>query len=130
MLVVFISVALVTATVYSVQAFDSMTAAYAEKATQADSLAIELAEKQALADTAQHAAQLSQEQAKALAEMLQKQREVQAAPAPQLKPATVVNTYKATQNANAGGPVFSTGYTAKPTRSIYFGWAPAKVYMH
>ncbi len=75
MLIAFISVALVTATLYSVEAFDSINDAYAEQAMRAQALEAELAEKAAMADTLQKKAQLNQEREKALAEMLEKQKQ-------------------------------------------------------
>ncbi len=75
MLIAFISVALVTATVYSVEAFDSINDAYAEQAMRAQALEAQLAEKAAMTDTLQKTAQLTQEREKALAELLEKQRQ-------------------------------------------------------
>lgn len=75
MLIAFISVALVTATVYSVEAFDSINDAYAEQAMRAQALEAELAQKAAMTDTLQKTAELNQEREKALAEMLEKQKQ-------------------------------------------------------
>ena len=87
MLITFISVALVTATVYSVQAFDSINNAYAEKAIQADELSKQLADNQAIADSLQQAAQLTQQREQVLAEIVQKQQieAAQAQEAPKAK---------------------------------------------
>lgn len=76
MLIAFISVALVTATVYSVNAFDSINNAYVEQAIRADSLAAELAQKSAMTDTLKETAELNQAREKALSDILAKQREV------------------------------------------------------
>jgi hypothetical protein len=78
MLIAFISVALVTATVYSVNAFDSINNAYVEQAIRADSLAAELAQKSAMTDTLKETAELNQAREKALSDILAKQREVAA----------------------------------------------------
>ncbi len=75
MLIAFISVALVTATVYSVEAFDSINDAYAEQSVRAQTLEAELAEKAAMTDTLQKTAQLNQEREKALADMIEKQKQ-------------------------------------------------------
>src|SRR5574341_722266 len=75
MLIAFISVSLVTATVYSVEAFDSLNEAYAEKAMQVDSLSAELAEQEAKSDSLKQTAQLTQEREKALADIIEQQRQ-------------------------------------------------------
>lgn len=75
MLIAFISVALVTATVYSVNAFDSINNAYVEQAIRADGLAAELAQKSAMTDTLKETAELTQAREQALADILAKQRE-------------------------------------------------------
>ena len=74
MLIAFISVALVTATVFSVEAFDGVNEAYAEQAMQVESLQAELAEAQIQKDSLKQAAALNQEREKALAVILEKQR--------------------------------------------------------
>lgn len=123
MLITFISVALVTATVYSVQAFDSMQDAYAEKAMQADELAQQLAENKAQAESLQEAAQLTQAREKALAEIMQKQRDEAQL---EQKPAVEAKSQSIT-NSNSGGPVFKAPYN--PYRQKYWGWTPNKLYV-
>ena len=81
MLIAFISVSLVTATVYSVEAFDNINEAYAEKAMLVDTLSAELAQQEAKADTLKQTAELTQEREKALADMIEKQRQEEQASA-------------------------------------------------
>ena len=135
MLITFISVALVTATVYSVQAFDSINDAYAEKAVQADELQKQLAENKAIADTMQQAAQLNQQREQALADILQKKQQEQAAPE-QEATKTAGNdlpskaSFKPATNANAGGPTFNSGtLQQRPVRKQFWGFMPRKVYI-
>lgn len=130
MLITFISVALVTATVYSVQAFDSINDAYAEKAVQADELQKQLAENKAIADTMQQAAQLTQQREQALAEILQKKQQEQPAPEQDSPSPAPKARAKPTTNTNAGGPTFNSGSVMpKPVRQRYWGFMPRKVYI-
>jgi biopolymer transport protein ExbB/TolQ len=117
MLITFISVALVTATVYSVEAFDSMNEAYAEKAMQVDALAAELAAKEAMTDSLQKTAQLTQERENALAEILEKQRQETA---PQsTDSAAQVSTEPATKDS-VTYPSAAYNQYRKPSRT--WGW--------
>ncbi len=75
LVIAFLSLTLVTAAVYSVEAFSSISQAYAEKAMQVEALSAELAEKQALADALQKNAEMSKEREQALAALIEKQRE-------------------------------------------------------
>jgi hypothetical protein len=122
MLITFISVALVTATVYSVQAFDSLNEAYAEKAMLADTLSAELAAKDVMTDTLKQTAQLTQEREAALAQIIaQKQQETAQ---PQVESAAQVSV----TNAKASYPgVNKAPYN--PYRQKYFGWVPQKKYV-
>ena len=122
MLITFISVALVTATVYSVQAFDSLNEAYAEKAMLADTLSAELAEKEVMTDTLKQTAQLTQEREDALAQIIaQKQQETAQ---PQVENAAQVTA----TNARASYPGAQKA-PYNPYRQKYFGWTPQKKYV-
>ncbi len=126
MLVAFISVALVTATVYSVEAFDSINTAYAEKTMQVEALSAELAEKEAMTDSLQKTAELTQEREKALAEILVKQRQETA------------EMQKSGDNAQqqitvSSEPAKATKYPSgvyNPYRQRYWGWYPQKRYVY
>jgi len=138
MLITFISVALVTATVYSVQAFDSINTAYSEKALQADELQKQLSENQAMADSFQQAAQLNQQREQALAAILQQKQEQPAEQAPQEKATSSgvpsKAAFKPASNTAAGGPTFNAGYGQSVKRKPYtspfsMNWIPQKVYI-
>ena len=120
MLIAFISVALVTATVYSVQAFDSVQ----EKAMKADDLEVQLQEKeaalQALTTNLQQTTQSAEEREQALAGILAKQRQeaAQQQPADSTQTITVptapakaakatASTYKPYQAIWSGGPWYT-----------------------
>ncbi len=126
MLITFISVALVTATVYSVEAFDSINEAYAEKAMEAEALAIELAEKQAMTDSLQQTAQLTQERENALAEMLEKQRQTAQQQTEQSASQDVkLSSELAKQVRYSSGP-----YNPYRKATTYWGWVPRKTYVY
>ncbi len=137
MLITFISVALVTATVYSVQAFDSINTAYSEKALQADELQKQLSENQAMSDSLQQAAQLNQQREQALAAILQQKQEQPAEQAPQATTSTGVPSkaaFKPASNTAAGGPTFNAGFSQSVQRKPYtspfsMNWIPPKVYI-
>jgi hypothetical protein len=118
MLIVFISTALVTATVYSVEAFDTINEAYADRTMQAENLAKELAEKEAYAATLQQTAQLNQEREKALAEFIEKQRQDTVGQDTQT---TTVTPEPQVQKTPAKQPY-------NPYRQKYWGWVPRKIY--
>lgn len=125
MLIAFISVALVTSTVYSVQAFDSIHNAYAEKAMQVESLTAELAEKEAMTDSLKQAAQLTQEREKALAEILEKQRQKAAQ---QPAPSTEMTVASEPKKERASYPSGVYNPYRKSART-YWGWFPQKRYV-
>jgi hypothetical protein len=120
-LIAFISVALVTATVYSVNAFDSINNAYVEQAIRADSLEAELAQKSAMTDALKQTAQLTQDREAALADMLAKEREAAAqATVAESASSTTANVAKAT-TAKATTPKvynpYANRYTYWPYRT-------------
>jgi hypothetical protein len=120
MLVSFLSVALVTATVYSVNAFDNINDAYAEQAMRADDLAKELADKSAMTTTLQQTAELTQAREKALSDILVQQREAAAQVAAEStsSTATAVSTAKTTSTARAT----SNTNVYNPYRNRYTYW--------
>ncbi len=124
MLITFITVALVTATVYSVHAFDSINEAFAEKAMEAESLAAELAEKQVMTDSLQKTAQLTQEREQALADILEKQRQQAVEQAPAVTSDVTVSTEAA--KSSYSGPY--NPYRKRTTS--YWGWVPRKTYVY
>ncbi len=122
MLIAFISVSLVTATVYSVEAFDSLNQAYAEKAMQVDSLSAELAHQEAKADSLKQTAQLTQEREKALADMIEQQRQETQESAGTITVPTEP-AKKASYNSGTAAP--------NPYRKRVWGggWVPPKKYV-
>lgn len=75
LIIVFLSVTLVTVTIYSVGAFDDINSIAAEQAMRADELQKQLAEKEAMTDSLRQIAQLTQEREQALATMLEQHRQ-------------------------------------------------------
>ena len=75
LVIAFLSVALTATTVYSIGVFSSINDAYATEAMRADELAKQLAEKQAVTDSLRSEQLTAQEREKALADMIQKQRD-------------------------------------------------------
>jgi hypothetical protein len=124
MLIVFISVALVTATVYSVEAFDSINEAYAEKAIYAESLAAELASKEAMTDDLKKAAQLTQEREQALTEII-KQRQAEEEQARADTQTITVPDTPAKKAATAPGTTYKSPYRTR----FYGGFTPQKKYV-
>jgi hypothetical protein len=112
MLISFLSVALVTATVYSVNAFDNINSAYADQAMRADSLAKELADKSAMTTSLQATAELTQAREAALAKIVEQQKQdaVQA----QADTATVNLASTATSASTA-----STATKARANTQVY-----------
>lgn len=126
MLITFISVALVTATMYSVQAFDSINEAYAKQATKAETLAAELAEKQAMTDRLQQTAQSAQERENALAEIYEKQRQAAQEQTEQsASQAVKLSSEPAKQVRYNSGP-----YNPYRKSTTYWGWVPRKTYVY
>ncbi len=122
MLITFLSVALVTATVYSVQAFDSLNVAYSEKAMEAETLASQLKEHEVMADSLKQTAELTQEREAALAQIVEKQR--QEAAQPQTEQAIQVSSEPAPKTAyNVNKQPYN------PYRQKYWGWNPTKRYV-
>ncbi len=119
MLIAFISVALVTATVYSVEAFDSAKTDYAENAILVESLKAELAEKDAMTDSLKQAAELTEEREKALADILEKQRQ-------ESKEETKTITVS---SEPAKKTTYNTKQPYNPYRQRYWGWVPRKTYV-
>jgi hypothetical protein len=124
-LVAFLSVSLVTVTVYSVGAFDDINGAYVEQAMRADELAAQLKEKQAMTTALQQTAQLNQEREAALAKILEQQKQEAQAQAESTQSSTVTATNTAntvkTQTARTG--------VYNPYRSRYWPFSTAKLYV-
>jgi hypothetical protein len=120
MLISFLSVALVTATVYSVNAFDNINDAYADQAMRADDLAKELADKSAMTTTLQQTAELTQAREKALSDILTQQREAAA----QVAAESTSNTVTAATTAKTASTARATSNTQvyNPYRNRYNYW--------
>lgn len=125
MLITFLSVALVTATVYSVQAFDSVSLALAEKEAETAALNAQLRENEAMATSLKQTAQLTQEREQALAQILEQER--QEATAEQESASTKTITLASEGASTASYP--RTG-VYNPYRQRYFGWTPQKKYVY
>jgi hypothetical protein len=118
MLIVFVSTALVAATVYSVEAFDNINEAFAKKTMEAENLAAALAEKEAIANSLKQSAQLTQEREKALTDFIEKQRQ-QTSQDAKAATAETVQPEKTTAKKTV----------AKASTSKYWGWMPRKIYI-
>ena len=126
MLITFISVALVTATVYSVEAFDSLNAAYSEKAMEAEALAAELAQTA----TVQDALEQSKEREAVLARIMEeKQREAEESQAQTESASMTVTNTGSTERPVAKAPYRSGTAYQSPYRRAYWGWYPQKRYV-
>jgi hypothetical protein len=125
MLITFLSVALVTATVYSVQAFDSVTLALAEKEAAAAELAAQLREHEAMNDALKQTAQLTKDREAALANILEQQRQETVAQEESASTQTIrVSTEPASTATYPRTGVYN------PYRQKYFGWVPQKRYVY
>jgi predicted Holliday junction resolvase-like endonuclease len=125
MLITFLSVALVTATVYSVQAFDSVTLALAEKEAAAAELTAQLREHEAMNDALKQTAQLTKDREAALANILEQQRQETAQQDSTGSTATI-----AVSTESASAATYPRTGVYNPYRQKYFGWAPQKRYVY
>lgn len=127
MLIIFISTALVTATIYSVEAFDNIHTAYAEQTLRAEALAAELAEKEAMTASLQETARLTQEREKMLAEILQTQRQraAQVESTGTEKTITTIPTTSASSRLSNEYVINKPKYVA----GSYWNWVPRKTYV-
>lgn len=111
LLIAFISLALVTGTVYSVQAFDKLHTQYAEKAIEAEELTLALHEKEQMASQLRETADLKTLREAKLSELLAKERqENESQPAPQTQ------TVQQIPQSRTG---YSLPYNSPYRRSLY-----------
>jgi len=125
MLITFLSVALVTATVYSVHAFDSVNVALAEQQARASELNAQLREHEAMNDALKQTAQLTQEREAVLSNILEQQRQETAQQDSTGSTATI-----AVSTESASAATYPRTGVYNPYRQKYFGWTPQKRYVY
>lgn len=117
LLVAFVAAALAVASLVSVQAFDNLHNAYEEKATEAEELAIALAELEHKTGQIEEKAELNAQREEKLKELLEQERED--------------NETEDSKTSKTSAP--KVGYTT-PYRSAYrssamYGYAPSARYV-